>query len=575
MRRAVLALVALAATAAPATADWPQWRGPGRDGLDPDLHSRSDWPAEPTRAWSVEVGEGHASPLLVGGVVYVFGRQGDEEVVRALRAETGEEVWRSSYPAPYTMNPAARRHGPGPKSTPVWAEGRLVALGIGGILSCFDAETGRVLWRKDFTSEYPATSPTFGTAMSPLVDDGHVIAHVGGGSGGALTAFDLATGDVAWRWTGDTPAYASPVVAEMGGVRQVITFSHSSLFAVAADSGELLWQIPFTTPYDQNAVTPVVAGDVVIYSGLDHPIRAVRPRKTASGWTTEEVWENDEVGNYMSTPVLADGRLYGFSNRRRGQLFSLDAKTGATEWLSEGRQGDNAAVIAGGGTLYVLTTDSELIVAPLGGDAFAPRRTWTVADTPTWAHPVITDGGVLVKDKEALTMWRFEGGPKATAAVVPPPEKGVEMSWIYFVLGAVLSWGLYGPVLHRGQVALGSPLKAFLFVGFAYFLVGVLIPLATLVSQGELSGFSSRGAVVATVAGVLGALGAICVIYSFRAGGNPLWVMPLVFSGAPIVNVLYSMWEHPPKTAPSPMLYVGFLLAAAGAYMVLHYKPQG
>ena len=149
------------------------------------------------------------------------------------------------------------------------------------------------------------------------------------------------------------------------------------------------------------------------------------------------------------------------------------------------------------------------------------------------------------------------------------------MSWIFFVVGAFLSWGLYGPMIHKGQVALGNPLRAFLFVGLAYFLVGVLVPLAALASQGELKGFTGHGMTMALVAGSLGAAGALCVVYSFSAGGKPLWVMPLVFAGAPIVNVLYSMWEHPPKVAPSPMLYVGFLLAASGAYMVLHYKPQG
>jgi hypothetical protein len=152
--------------------------------------------------------------------------------------------------------------------------------------------------------------------------------------------------------------------------------------------------------------------------------------------------------------------------------------------------------------------------------------------------------------------------------------KGVEMNWIVFVVGAVIYWGLYGPMIHKGQVALANPLRAFLLVGLAYFLVGVLAPLASLASQGELKGFTSAGVATSLFAGVLGAAGALCVIYAFRAGGSPLWVMPLVFGGAPLVNVLYTMWEHPPKTAPSPMLYVGFLLAASGAYMVLHYKPQ-
>jgi hypothetical protein len=148
------------------------------------------------------------------------------------------------------------------------------------------------------------------------------------------------------------------------------------------------------------------------------------------------------------------------------------------------------------------------------------------------------------------------------------------MNWIWFVLGAVLSWGLYGPALHKGQVALGNPLRALLCVGVAYFLIGVLVPAIGLASQGQLNGFTLEGSTVATLAGALGALGAVCIIWAFKAGGLPAYVMPLVFGGAPIVNVVVSMWQHPPRTAPNPLLYVGFVLAAAGAWMVLHYKPQ-
>lgn len=573
MRRGVLTALVLTLSSSLPAADWPQWRGPERDGRAP-LASRTSWPAELTPVWKIQVGEGHASPVVVGNRVFVFTREGEDEVVRSLELGTGEGAWRESYPAPYTMNPAAHSHGKGPKSTPVVAEGRVFTFGISGILSAFDAASGRLLWRHESHSESGA-SATFGVAMSPALDRGHLIAHVGGSSGGALTAFDAATGDIVWTWAGDGPGYASPVVADIAGVRQVVTFSESHLVAVSAEDGTLLWQIPFTTSYDQNAVTPVIQGDTVIYSGLDHPVRAIRVSRATSGWTTEPVWENEDVAAYMSTPVLADGTLYGFSHRRRGQLFALDAATGKTVWLSEGRQGDNAALVVGGGALYVLTTESELIVTPQGGNTFSPTRTYLVAQSPTWAHPVVGDEGVLVKDFESLVRLRFEGETGAAAAAAPPPKKGVEMSWIFFVVGAVLSWGLYGPMLHKGQVALGNPLKAFLFVGFAYFLVGVLVPLASLASQGELRGFTSAGATASTAAGILGALGALGVIYAFQAGGTPLWVMPLVFAGAPIVNVLYSMWEHPPKTAPSPMLYVGFLLAAAGAYMVLHYKPQG
>jgi hypothetical protein len=148
------------------------------------------------------------------------------------------------------------------------------------------------------------------------------------------------------------------------------------------------------------------------------------------------------------------------------------------------------------------------------------------------------------------------------------------MSWVIYVAGAALSWGVYGAALHKGQVALGNPLRSFLCVGVAYFLVGVLVPIAALASQGELRNFNTFGTVTATAAGALGALGAACIIFSFRAGASPLYVMPLVFGGAPLVNVLTAMILEPPKTSASPMLYVGFLVAAIGAAMVLYFRPS-
>jgi hypothetical protein len=148
------------------------------------------------------------------------------------------------------------------------------------------------------------------------------------------------------------------------------------------------------------------------------------------------------------------------------------------------------------------------------------------------------------------------------------------MKWLLFVAGAVLSWGAYGVLLHQGQTQLANPLKALLCVGVAYFLIGVLVPGVSLSAQGELAGFNRTGLVTATVAGALGAIGAVCIIYSFRFGGLPLYVMPLVFGGAPIVNVLLTMVLHPPRSTPNPLLYVGFLLAASGAGMVLYFRPR-
>ena len=147
------------------------------------------------------------------------------------------------------------------------------------------------------------------------------------------------------------------------------------------------------------------------------------------------------------------------------------------------------------------------------------------------------------------------------------------MVWLIFVVGAVLSWGAYGAMLHMGQQQLGSPLKALLCVGVAYGLIGILLPVAMLGQQGELTNFNGAGLVTATVAGALGAIGAACIIWAFRNGGLPVYVMPLVFGGAPLVNVLVTLAIHPPKSSPHPLLYVGFLLAAAGAFIVLRYRP--
>ena len=147
------------------------------------------------------------------------------------------------------------------------------------------------------------------------------------------------------------------------------------------------------------------------------------------------------------------------------------------------------------------------------------------------------------------------------------------MGWVLFVAGAVLSWGAYGVLLYLGGQQLGNPLKALLCVGVAYFLIGVIVPVAVLGPGTSASVFSSQGVLTASVAGALGAIGAACIIYAFRAGGLPLYVMPLVFGGAPLVNVLVTMAIHPPKAAINPMLYVGFLLASAGAGMVLYFRP--
>ena len=197
--------------------DWPQWRGPNRDGSLPTFTAPPTWPEALTRRWKVEVGTGYATPIVVANRVYAFSRQDEDEVMRALDAETGKTIWETRYATQFKMNPATARHGPGPKSTPTFADGRLFTLGMTGIVTAFDAATGKQIWQKPA----PPVEPHFHTSQSALVDRGHVILHVGGHDQGALTAFDAATGAVKWSWNGDGPAYGSPILADFGGTRQV------------------------------------------------------------------------------------------------------------------------------------------------------------------------------------------------------------------------------------------------------------------------------------------------------------------------------------------------------------------
>jgi outer membrane protein assembly factor BamB len=361
----------------------------------------TSWPAQLTARWTVNVGEGHATPILVGNRVYSFTRQGENEVMRALDAETGKVVWETTYAAPVKVNPAAKAHGPGPKATPTFANGRLYTLGMGGIVTAFDAASGKRLWQK------PAGTilPLYGTAASPLVDRGLVVVHVGGHDKGALTAFDVNTGDVKWTWAGDGPSYASPIVADIDGVRQLITFTQESLVSVSAGDGQLLWRRPYSTEFSQNIITPILAGQTLIVSGYQKPISAFRIVRKGGQWAIEDVWENTGASLYMANAVMVGETLFGFSHRNRGQYVVLDARGGKTLWTGPPRQAENAAIVRAGNVVFSLQDDGVLVVGRVASSGFQELKRYTVAKGATWAQPVISGNRILVKDVSTLTLW--------------------------------------------------------------------------------------------------------------------------------------------------------------------------
>ena len=384
--------------------DMPQWRGPSRDGSVTGFDVPASWPSGLTEQWTVEVGFGYATPILIGDRLYLFSRQGNDEVMQALDADSGETIWRTSYDATFDMMPATRIHGPGPKSTPAYADGRLFTLGISGIVTAFEAESGRQLWQR------PAgpVEPLYHTGQSPFVDGDQVILHVGGTNDGALTAFDVATGEVRWSWDGDGPAYGSPIVAELEGTRQVVTFTQENFVGVSAETGQLLWRRPYTTPSSTTSQTPHIYQGDVIESGRDNGITRFRVVREGNAWTTEDIWHTDAVSLHMTNAVVVDGVLVGLSHMNSGQYFGLDLDTGDVLWTSAPRQAENAAILSVGTTIVSLENDAELVILPHSRTGFEPVQRYEVAESATWAQPTLAGNRVFVRDVESLTLWTVE-----------------------------------------------------------------------------------------------------------------------------------------------------------------------
>ena len=383
--------------------DWPQWRGSNRDGKVTGFTAPKAWPKALAQKWKTTVGSGDATPALVKDKLYVFARQGAEEVTLCLDAASGDELWKDKYAA-QAVTGAAARH-PGPRSSPAVAEGKVVTLGVGGVLSCLDAASGKVVWRKD---EFPKVVPKFFAATSPIIVDGMVIAHLGGAGNGAIMAFDLSSGDVKWKCTEEGPAYASPALLTVEGTKQIVTLAEKSIVGVGVTDGKLLWQIPFA-PRGRaySAATPIVDGQTVIFTGAGRGTRAVKIEKQGDRFVAQKLWSNEKVATQFNTPVLKDGLLFGLSDR--GNLFCLNAKTGQAAWTDATRRGRGfAAILDAGSVILALSENSELLAFSPSDKQYAELARIKVADTPTYAHPIVAGSRIFVKDQDAVTMWTIE-----------------------------------------------------------------------------------------------------------------------------------------------------------------------
>ena len=398
-----LCLVAISASSVMAQ-DWPQWRGPNRDGKVTGFTAPQTWPTELKQKWSVPVGQGDATPALVGDKLYVFTRQGEDEVTMCLDAGSGKEVWIEKYAA-QAVTGAAARH-PGPRSSPTVADGKVVTLGVGGVLSCLDAASGKLVWRKD---PFPKVVPRFFTATSPIIVDSMCIAQQGGQGNGAVIAYDLATGNEKWRWGQEGPDYGSPVLVTVEGTKQIVTPTEKGVVGLGAADGKLLWQVPFApVKMAYNAATPIVDGQTIIYAGKGRGTKALKIEKGADGFAVKELWSNADLGVQFSTAVLRDGFLYGLSDS--GNLFCINAKTGQTAWKDETSRdkGGFGPVISAGSCLMALPSNSELIVFKPSDKAYSELAKIKVSATAVYAHPVVAGNRIYIKDQDNVTLWTLD-----------------------------------------------------------------------------------------------------------------------------------------------------------------------
>lgn len=383
--------------------DWPQWLGANRDG-QAHFSTPKEWPSELKMKWTVDVGDGVATPAVVGNKLYVFARTDGNEILSCLNADSGKKMWRDECAVAGADGPA--RSYAGPRCSPAVAEGKVITYGVRGTLSCLDADTGTLLWRKDSIDK---NWPQFYTSSSPLIADGLCIAQLGGANNASITAFSLAAGDVKWKWVGDGSAYASPALINVGGIKAVVAETDKRIVVVGLANGKLLWEKPYagSSRMSINTDTPIFMDGRLYYSGTGRGTTACRLQRDGATLTSTELWTNTDSSVKFSTPVLKDDLVLGLSEGN--ELFCINAKTGKTAWSTDidGKMGLGSVVTAGSHVM-ALTPKGVLIVFELNSTSFKQVASYKVAQRDPGAYPVLSGDRIYVKDRDSLVLWTVQ-----------------------------------------------------------------------------------------------------------------------------------------------------------------------
>ena len=376
----------------PPAAYWTDFRGPNRDGHYRERPIRTDWPGGGLKPlWKQPVGGGYASFTIAGGRAFTIEQRGPEEVVAAYDVLSGRELWTTRWKALFQEYMG----GDGPRATPTWSDGRVYALGALGELRSIDAASGRTLWRTNILEDHGASNLAWGMSGSPLVVDNMVVVLPGGRSGASVAAYNKDSGARVWAAQSDLQSYSSPMIATLGGVRQILVFSASRLMGITPERGELLWEVPWKTQFDVHASQPLVLGDnrLFLSSGYGTGAAVIELSQSGGRFAVREVWRNIRMKNQFTSSLLHEGFIYGLDE---SILACVDASTGELKWKG-GRYGYGQAMLASG-HLIVLTEDGDMALVRATPAKHEEIVRFAVLDGKTWNHPAMSDGILLVRN---------------------------------------------------------------------------------------------------------------------------------------------------------------------------------
>jgi len=401
MRRVLLLLLAgsLAAIAQTPVSDWPQFLGPDRNGNYRGPALLETWPAGgPRVVWKKQVGQGFSGPVVTQGRLILFHRVGNTETLESLDAKTGASQWQYTYPTSYRDDFGFDE---GPRAVPVVADGVVYTFGAEGLLQAVSLADGKRIWSEDTMKRFGVAKGFFGAAGSPLVENGRVIANVGG-RGAGIVAFDAKTGKVLWTATNDEPSYSSPVGATFGGRRSVVFLTRAGIVGLDPVTGQVQFQRGWRSRQaaSVNAATPLVIGDLLFVSAEYGPGAGVLQ---VSGSTLTPLWTSDDVlSNHYATSVYRDGFLFGYHGRQEfGPSFrAVEMRTGKVRWSQDRFMA--GSVMLAGDRLLIMRENGELILAAASPDAFRPIARAQILPATVRAFPAMADGYLYVRNEKTL-----------------------------------------------------------------------------------------------------------------------------------------------------------------------------